>query len=311
MSSHLAVRLYIPIIEGYMFDAVSGNSEEDFKSYLAELAIMMVLRACFRVSGMLLMEGFSLFSLRQFFHKLFTHLVHQDMGYFDSMSTGEVLARTGGDSLTFRSLLTTSMYRFIESITLLLGAIALIGARSGDAITSSVPLLVAIVVVQCANIVIGYIFGPYARQKNLAVRQALGRMYGFALDTFTHIRTVVSLQMEARMSRDYLFYCVDYFRRSFTLNSATKLLTGFTLWGHCSFASLHSMVARCLYFPSLKMRTGRRKKAYQLLLRNILSVICLRFINVDMLRSAAKNAIDQYARIWLHWICREGDCTPR
>ena len=190
------------------------------------------------------------------------------------------------------------MYRFIESITLLLGAIALIGARSGDAITSSVPLLVAIVVVQCANIVIGYIFGPYARQKNLAVRQALGRMYGFALDTFTHIRTVVSLQMEARMSRDYLFYCVDYFRRSFTLNSATKLLTGFTLSGSLLIRFFALYGGALLIFSELKDENGETEEGISAATAKYsIGDLFALLLYVDMLRSAAKNAIDQYARI--------------
>ena len=296
----LAARLYIPIVGGYMFDAVSGDSESDFRSYLPQLALMMAAHAVLRVSGLLLMERFSLFSLRRFFYQLFSHLIHQDMAYFDCMSTGEVLARTGGDSLTFRSLLTTSIYRFFESVCLLAGAIAFIAVRSGQAISSSMPLLLAIIIIQVLNVVAGATFGPYARRKNLAVRQALGRLYGFTLDTFTHIRTLVSNQMERRQSRDYWSFAVDYFRRSYTLNCATVLLTSFTLIGSLFIRFFALYGGALLIFSEIEEADelaldapGISVSAVSYSIGDLFALL----LYVNMLRGAAKTAIDSYARI--------------
>lgn len=44
------------------------------------------------------------------------------------------------------------------------------------------------------------------------VRQALGRMFGFTLDTFSKIETVSSLGLEMKMLNDYRSYSRDYFK---------------------------------------------------------------------------------------------------
>ena len=42
--------------------------------------------------------------------------------------------------------------------------------------------------------------------------QALGRMFGFTLDTFSKMDTVLSLGLEPRVLADYKSFAADYFR---------------------------------------------------------------------------------------------------
>jgi hypothetical protein len=53
---------------------------------------------------------------------------------------------------------------------------------------------------------------PHVRRLNLGVRQALGRMFGFTLDTFSKVDLVVALGMEPRAVADYRNFARDYFR---------------------------------------------------------------------------------------------------
>jgi ABC-type bacteriocin/lantibiotic exporter with double-glycine peptidase domain len=65
----------------------------------------------------------------------------------------------------------------------------------------------------------GFATGWLARGLNLAVRQSLGRMFGFSLDVWSKVDAVGALGLESRLVADYRSFAADYFENTFKLNT--------------------------------------------------------------------------------------------
>jgi hypothetical protein len=100
----------------------------------------------------------------------------------------------------------------IEGTCFFLGATACFMFNLGPLMLSS-PAITSVLV--CGLLLSGaeaFLTGMMARSFNLRVRQSLGRMFGFTLDTFSKMDLVGSLGLEQRLWIDYKHFASDYFR---------------------------------------------------------------------------------------------------
>jgi ABC-type multidrug transport system fused ATPase/permease subunit len=110
---------------------------------------------------------------------MYAHLLYQDLSFFDRLSTGELVARTSGDSLTVRMLISDTCFAFIEALLTAAGSLAFITSSSRGLLTSSPALVAALIGTLLLALGEAAAMGAIARRLNLRVRQALGRMFGF------------------------------------------------------------------------------------------------------------------------------------
>jgi ABC-type multidrug transport system fused ATPase/permease subunit len=144
-------------------------------------------------------------------------IVFQSMKFFDFMPLGEVVARTSTDSLTIRSLVSTSTYEFFEACVLAIGSFIFVCYQGRAILEEQVGVILVSIALEFAFGSLTIYFGAWVHTTNRAVRRRLGRLYGFSFDSFVNIRMLISLAMENRMILDYRRYCDDYFLKNLKL----------------------------------------------------------------------------------------------
>eukprot|EP00884_Botryococcus_braunii_P000803 jgi/Botrbrau1/10723/Bobra.357_1s0024.1 len=145
------------------------------------------------------------------------------------------MARTSGDSLTLRQLVSVTTYQLVEGAALSVGSLVFIIATSGEVIWAAPAMVALFFIIMGIDVIEAWAFGHLARQLNLKVRQSLGRMFGFTLDAFGQITTVAALNLEPRLVSDYRLFARDYFSNTIVLNIALAAHRSFT---YCSSAGL-------------------------------------------------------------------------
>jgi hypothetical protein len=101
------------------------------------------------------------------------------------------------------------------------------------------------------------------RPFNRRLRQCMGRMYGFTLDVFTHVSTVVALGLQGLLSADYRRFAQDNFACFTTYNNIVELV---------------AFVWRALVFCCGEMQEGGG---------SCCCVVCLRCVLLLLMRARA------------------------
>jgi ABC-type multidrug transport system fused ATPase/permease subunit len=102
------------------------------------------------------------------------------------LPAGELMIRTSGDSLTLRSMLTTTLYAFVEGVLLLLGATGCLLFTLGPLWRGAPGIAVVLLVGLAISGLEGTAAGLGARALNRRVRQSLGHMFGFRQGFYLH-----------------------------------------------------------------------------------------------------------------------------
>jgi ABC-type multidrug transport system fused ATPase/permease subunit len=68
------------------------------------------------LAGRLTLEQFARLTMTTTFRRFFEHVIFQDLPFFDRLSPGELMARTSGDSLTLRQLISVTTYSVSRSV---------------------------------------------------------------------------------------------------------------------------------------------------------------------------------------------------
>ncbi|KXZ56422.1 hypothetical protein GPECTOR_1g376 [Gonium pectorale] len=112
-----------------------------------------------------------------------------------------------------------------EGATLFLGAALFLASSAGHLLRSAPQLAAVFAAVALIDVAQAGVMGLWLRRLNLAVRQAMGRMFGFTLSIFAHMPLVSALGLEGRAVADYRAFASDYFAATLRLNC---LLAGHT-----------------------------------------------------------------------------------
>lgn len=73
-------------------------------------AAFLVADATLTLAGRATLELFTRNAMRALFRRFFEHVIAQDSPFFARLSPGELMARTSGDSLTLRTLVSTTAF---------------------------------------------------------------------------------------------------------------------------------------------------------------------------------------------------------
>ena len=69
-------------------------------------------------SGRIVLEVFARHTMSRLFASFFDHILGQEASFFSTLSAGELMARTSGDSLTLRGMFTTTAYQVSTALIL-------------------------------------------------------------------------------------------------------------------------------------------------------------------------------------------------
>ncbi|KAI3669947.1 hypothetical protein L6452_41455 [Arctium lappa] len=122
--------------------------------------------------------------------ELFSHLMHQEIAFYDVTRTGELLSRLSEDTQIIKNAATTNLSEALRNLTT-----AFIGL--GFMFSSSWKLtLLALVVVPLISVAVRY-FGRYLRELSHATQAAAAVAASIAEESFGAIRTVRSFAQES------------------------------------------------------------------------------------------------------------------
>lgn len=192
-----AAMLAIPQYLKHMFDTAlkTGDTHQ-----LAKLAAMMFGTVLIMVASIFLRSRLIAFSsnalLATLRTRLTTHLLQQDIRFFETKSSGEIVSRLTADPYALREFLTLAAPQLIRGIFLGLGTIV--------ALLYTSPGLTALLLIAGAPIgIMGKVLGEKIRvtakkqQDNLAA-------YGASIEeTATNIRTILAFSQQPRLLRDF------------------------------------------------------------------------------------------------------------
>ncbi|XP_041002616.1 ABC transporter B family member 27-like [Juglans microcarpa x Juglans regia] len=127
---------------------------------------------------------------------LFSHLIHQEIAFFDVTRTGELLSRLSEDTQIIKNAATTNLSEALRNLTTALIGIAFM-------FTSSWKLtLLALAVVPVISVAVRK-FGRYLRELSHATQAAAAVAASIAEESFGAIRTVRSFAQEAYAISNY------------------------------------------------------------------------------------------------------------
>lgn len=132
-------------------------------------------------------------SLRKQF---FSALLRQEIGFFDTSQTGELIHRIGADIYSLRDACTTQLAAGFRNIGVLVGGVLHLSRIS--------PKLTAVLMTAAPlSTMLTRVYGRYSREKNREVRVHLSNANEIAIETISNIRTIRSLSGESRRYREY------------------------------------------------------------------------------------------------------------
>ncbi|KAG6716540.1 hypothetical protein I3843_04G049500 [Carya illinoinensis] len=121
---------------------------------------------------------------------LFSHLVHQEIAFFDVTRTGELLSRLSEDTQIIKNAATTNLSEALRNLTTALIGIAFMFSSSWKL------TLLALAVVPVISVAVRK-FGRYLRELSHATQAAAAVAASIAEESFGAIRTVRSFAQEA------------------------------------------------------------------------------------------------------------------
>ncbi|KAG8659632.1 hypothetical protein MANES_02G057050v8 [Manihot esculenta] len=127
---------------------------------------------------------------------LFSHLINQEIAFFDVTRTGELLSRLSEDTQVIKNAATTNLSEALRNVTTAIIGVAFM-------FTSSWKLtLLALVVVPVISVAVR-MFGRYLRELSHATQAAAAVAASIAEESFGAIRTVRSFAQESYAISNY------------------------------------------------------------------------------------------------------------
>lgn len=193
--------LAIPILTGRMLDAATASATyEAGMSRLNESIVLMGI--IFVASGIFTVLRTAMFSIAgervsaRLRVQLFHSLCSQDIAFYDSARSGELINRLSSDCTLLQDAVTTNISMALRSIVQCIGSSVLLAAISWQLTAIMLTCLPAIIVIM-------RLYGNWAKSISKAVQDALANSTSMAEETLSNIRTVRSFSREAASSSSY------------------------------------------------------------------------------------------------------------
>ncbi|CAH9057378.1 unnamed protein product [Cuscuta epithymum] len=190
--------ILIPKFGGTIIDIVSRNIQTDeqrdeaigaVKSTILEIFFIVIVGSICTALRAWLFSSSSERVVARLRRNLFSHLIHQEIAFFDVTRTGELLSRLSEDTQIIKSAATTNLSEALRNLST-----AFIGL--GFMYTTSWKLtLLALVVVPAISVGVRK-FGRYMRELSHKTQAAAAAASSIAEESFGAIRTVRSFAQE-------------------------------------------------------------------------------------------------------------------
>jgi ABC-type multidrug transport system fused ATPase/permease subunit len=193
--------LAIPILTGRMLDAATASAT--YEAGMSKLNESIVLIGIiFVASGVFTVVRTAMFSIAgervsaRLRVQLFHSLCSQDIAFYDSARSGELINRLSSDCTLLQDAVTTNISMALRSIVQCIGSSVLLAAISWQLTAIMLTCLPAIIVIM-------RFYGNWAKSISKAVQDALANSTSMAEETLSNIRTVRSFSREAASSSSY------------------------------------------------------------------------------------------------------------
>ncbi|KAG7986479.1 hypothetical protein I3843_03G083200 [Carya illinoinensis] len=197
--------LLIPKFGGMIIDIVSGEirtpeqqSEalDAIKDTILDIVLIVAIGSMCTALRAWLFASASERVVTRLRKDLFSHLIHQEIAFFDVTRTGELLSRLSEDTQIIKNAATTNLSEALRNLTTALIGIAFM-------FTSSWKLtLLALAVVPVISVAVRK-FGRYLRELSHSTQAAAAVAASIAEESFGAIRTVRSFAQEAYAISNY------------------------------------------------------------------------------------------------------------
>lgn len=190
--------ILIPKFGGKIIDIVSGDNEtpqqkaeawDAVKSTILSIFLIVIIGSiCTAIRGWLFSSA-SERVVARLRKNLFSHLVQQEIAFFDVTRTGELLSRLSEDTQIIKNAATTNLSEALRNLSTVLIGLAFMFATSWKL------TLLALAVVPAISIAVRQ-FGRYLRELSHKTQTAAAIASSIAEETFGAIRTVRSFAQE-------------------------------------------------------------------------------------------------------------------
>jgi ABC transporter fused permease/ATP-binding protein len=174
---------------------------------------------------------------------VYRHLMNQEIAFFDSRRTGELLNRLSSDTSVLQNSVSVNISMFLRNLVGVLGGIVLLLLSS--------PLLTALMLSVVPAVALGAVwFGRVVRRLSREVQDALARAGEVAEETIAAVRTVRAYNREPMEAGRYSSAVNDSFQLSARRASAVAWFSG-----AASFAG-YAALAIVLWFGGRMVMDG-------------------------------------------------------
>ena len=181
--------------------------------------------------------------------QLFQSLLRQDVGYFDSQMTGDLLSRLTTDASVLQNALSVNISMLLRNLASAIGGLVLM------IITAPKLTLVLLAALPPAAVVVAR-FGGQIRGTSRQVQEALGIASAVADETLTNIRTVRSFAAEQTENKRFslaLDHALELARGR--IRKIGKFMGLISLWGLTAIAAVLWYGARQVVVGELTIGT--------------------------------------------------------
>lgn len=235
------VNIKIPLILGDLVNVVSKHATENVHKYLAEIAKPATsLLSMYGIQALLTTFYITMLSIvgermaARLRTQLFSKIVCQDIAFFDSHRTGEIVNRLTSDVQELKSSFKMCISQGLRSLTQTVGCIVSLYLIS--------PKLTTLMIIVVPSVIItGTLIGSILRKMSREAQAQIAKATAVADEALGNIRTVRSFAMENSE--------IGLFSREITLSSSLnqKLGLGIAVFQGLSNFTLNAIVLGTLY----------------------------------------------------------------
>ncbi|CAH1233033.1 ABCB9 [Branchiostoma lanceolatum] len=269
--------IFVPYYTGQVIDGIAKiqTSREKFHHAIIVMSLLTAMTAvCYGMREGLFEITQIKFNIRVR-NLLFRSITHQEIGFFDSVKTGEITSRLISDTTTMTDTLIDCLKVFCASLIRVVGTVIFmfkLSWRLSILITILLPIIVVIMKV----------YGDYLKKVAMEIQTSFARANEVADETCTNMRTVRSFANEDRECGRYS----DHLEDTYKLYTKKALLEG-------SLITIEHLFGLALFVLTLYYG-GHLVMTHKMTAGHLVSF----FLYVNRLRtSLEKLVVDVYAQL--------------
>lgn len=160
-----------------------GGARQAYRDTLSVVVTMLFLTKALDFLGGIVMEIWATRVMRFLNTGLFHHLVNQDIDFFLRAATSEIIVRSSQDSMTLRSIYTSTFLQLLTSLATIVGVLIAMSESNDADIIYRAGFWAPLIINLAALFIFSLFYAAWARRANLHVRQAMGRLMGFTYES--------------------------------------------------------------------------------------------------------------------------------